>query len=61
MRNSKRIAAISVALLAVLGSFGCERAVEQVGSILRDDLDRLASAGIPVDVVFEQGPQVLGL
>lgn len=28
---------------------------------LKSDLDRLASAGIPVDVVFEQGVDVLGL
>jgi hypothetical protein len=26
---------------------------------LQADLDRLASLGIPVDVVFEQGPSVL--
>ncbi|NJL28444.1 MAG: Zn-dependent hydrolase [Thermoanaerobaculia bacterium] len=28
---------------------------------LREDLDRLAGAGIPVDVIFEQGVNVLGL
>jgi hypothetical protein len=28
---------------------------------LQGDLDRLAGAGIPVDVVFEQGTSVLGL
>jgi hypothetical protein len=28
---------------------------------LRADLDRLAASGIPVDVVYEQGPRVLGL
>ena len=28
---------------------------------LRSDLERLAAAGIPVDVVYEQGPAVLGL
>ena len=32
-----------------------------VGDTLRDDLDRLREAGIPVDVVFEQGTDVLGL
>ncbi len=32
-----------------------------VGGSLKSDLDRLASAGIPVDVVFDQGPAVLGL
>jgi len=33
----------------------------QVGETLRADLDRLAEAGIPVDVTFEQGGEVLGL
>ncbi len=32
-----------------------------IGPALQGDLDRLASAGIPVDVVFEQGSTVLGL
>ncbi len=31
------------------------------GEELRADLDRLADAGIPIDVVFEQGVEVLGL
>jgi hypothetical protein len=31
----------------------------QVGPELQADLDRLAGAGIPVDVVFEQGPATL--
>jgi hypothetical protein len=38
--------------------------VEQYGKVgpeLQSDLDRLAAAGIPVDVVFEQGAGVLGL
>lgn len=33
----------------------------QEGETLRADLDRLESAGIPVDIVFEQGVEVLGL
>ena len=33
----------------------------QVDAELQRDLDRLAGAGIPVDVVFEQGEAVLGL
>ncbi|WNJ16676.1 dipeptidyl-peptidase 3 family protein [Pontibacter sp. G13] len=33
----------------------------KIGSELQADLDRLNEAGIPVDVVFEQGTQVLGL
>lgn len=32
-----------------------------IGAQLQSDLDRLNSAGIPVDVVFEQGGEVLGL
>ncbi|MEM6935307.1 MAG: Zn-dependent hydrolase [Pseudomonadota bacterium] len=32
-----------------------------VGEALRADLDRLAAAGIPVDIVFRQGKDVLGL
>lgn len=33
----------------------------KVGPQLQADLDRLASAAIPVDIVFEQGAEVLGL
>lgn len=33
----------------------------QIGPELQSDLNRLATAGIPVDVVFEQGTDVLGL
>ena len=33
----------------------------QVGPVLQVDLDRLATKGIPVDIVFEQGREVLGL
>lgn len=32
-----------------------------VGPKAQADLDRLATAGIPVDIVFEQGVEVLGL
>ena len=28
---------------------------------LQSDLDKLTEAGIPVDIVFEQGPEMLGL
>jgi len=37
------------------------RDMGSVGSQLQADLDRLASANIPVDIVFEQGTDVLGL
>ncbi len=32
-----------------------------IGEVLQSDLDRLSKAGIPVDIVFEQGTKVLGL
>ena len=37
---------------------------EEMGNIgpdLQADLDRVQAAGIPVDIVFKQGPEVLGL
>lgn len=43
---------------------GAEVLTEELGIVtpqLQADLDRLKNAGIPVDIVFEQGPQVLGL
>ncbi len=43
---------------------GVSAFMEQYGSIgpqLQADLDRLAEAGIPVDIVYQQGPGVLGL
>ena len=43
---------------------GVQAFMERYGQIdaeLQGDLDRLAAAGIPVDVVFEQGTSVLGL
>jgi len=33
----------------------------KIGPVLQRDLDGLASAGIPVDIVFDQGVDVLGL
>ena len=32
-----------------------------IGPGLQADLDRVGAAGIPVDIVFEQGVEVLGL
>ena len=43
---------------------GATAMLEQLGRIgpeLQADLDRLSSAGIPVDIVFEQGPDLLDL
>jgi hypothetical protein len=45
--------------IAAVREFMARRAV--IPPLLQQDLDGLASAGIPVDVVFEQGPKVLGL
>jgi hypothetical protein len=33
----------------------------KVGETLQSDLNKLAAKNIPVDIVFEQGIQVLGL
>lgn len=41
-----------------------KKMVDELGVIkadLQNDLDKLAEAGIPVDIVFEQGPELLGL
>jgi hypothetical protein len=43
---------------------GAVRFMEELGTVdalLQGDLDRVRAAGIPVDVVFEQGREVLGL
>ncbi|MFK7926403.1 MAG: Zn-dependent hydrolase [Bacteroidia bacterium] len=43
---------------------GVQKLVEEMGVVsveLQSDLDRLGAAGIPVDIVFEQGASVLGL
>lgn len=44
---------------AAAGRLLAEKGV--IGSELRSDLDRLAEHDIPVDIIFEQGPSVLGL
>ncbi|HKX56347.1 MAG TPA: Zn-dependent hydrolase [Xanthomonadales bacterium] len=44
---------------AAVDAFVVEKA--GIGSQLQSDLDRLAAASIPVDIVFEQGVEVLGL
>ncbi len=43
---------------------GAGKLIEEKGFIrdaLQNDLDKIGEAGIPVDIVFEQGPDVLGL
>jgi hypothetical protein len=63
----KAIADLSAKLLTLQGD-GDYAAVDafvkqtaNVGGQLQADLDRLAAADIPVDIVFEQGVEVLGL
>lgn len=61
------IAALSRELLMLQGDgdYAAVAAfVDQLGGVgpqLQADLDRLAEAGIPVDIVYEQGPSQLGL
>lgn len=61
------MAALSQKILTLQGDgdyAGVAQLVQEKGSIgpgLQTDLDRLSEAGIPVDIVFEQGVEVLGL
>ncbi len=61
------VAALTRKILTIQGDGDYEGAAElidelgRVGTGLQADLDRLAAAGIPVDIVFEQGSDVLGL
>lgn len=58
---------LSELLLTIQGNGDYAQAswlIEKSGSIgagLQTDLDRINAAGVPVDIVFEQGPEVLGL
>ena len=60
-------AELSQKILTLQGDGNYEGVAQLVGAIgkidtkLQGDLDRLGAAGIPVDVVFEQGLEVLGL
>ncbi len=61
------ITALSRLLLTLQANGDYDGAVELsttrgiIGDALKADLDRLTAAGIPVDIVFEQGKDVLGL
>jgi hypothetical protein len=65
-RMREAMAALSETILTLQGDGDYGRAGELlaergvIGAALRADLDRLADAGIPVDLVFEQGMSVLG-
>ena len=43
------------------GARATKEAMATIGPALQADLDRVDEAGIPVDIVFEQGAEVLGL
>ncbi len=66
-RMREAITALSRLLLTIQGDGdypGAEQLFAEKGAIgdqLAADLDRLAQAGIPVDIVFEQGVDMLGL
>jgi hypothetical protein len=66
-RMREAIASLSAQILLLQGDGDYEGAAEFtetmgiVSAELSDDLRRLANAGIPVDVTFEQGPAVLGI
>ncbi|HEX6370920.1 MAG TPA: hypothetical protein VF006_18520 [Longimicrobium sp.] len=67
VRMREAMDALSAQILRFQGDgdyAGVQAFMERYGRIdaeLQGDLDRLAGAGIPVDVVFEQGVSVLGL
>lgn len=58
---------LSDLILTIQGDGDYDKAkamIDEMGFIregLQADLDRIGQAGIPVDIVFEQGPEVLGL
>jgi hypothetical protein len=66
-RMPHAIAALSEKILRLQGDGDLEGAkalaseMGAIGPTLEADLERLGAAGIPVDVVFEQGPTALGL
>lgn len=66
VRIREAMNALSEKILTLQGTGdyeGTRRLMEQkgtIGSELQADLDRLRDAGIPVDIVFEQGMDVLG-
>ncbi len=66
-KMASAVAALSRKILVLQGDgdyAGVKDLVTEMGSVgpeLQRDLDRLAAASIPVDIVFEQGLEVLGL
>lgn len=66
-RMAAAVEALSREILTIQGDGAYDRAAAMVGELgvigpeLQHDLDRLSDAAIPVDIVFEQGVDVLGL
>ena len=66
-KTEEAVAALSRRILTFQGNGDYDGVVDfmaemgTVGQGLQGDLDRLGEAGIPVDIVFEQGAEVLGL
>ena len=66
-RMEAAVDSLSAKILTLQGDgdyAGAQALFEEMGNIgpdLQADLDRVQAAGIPVDIVFKQGPAVLGL
>ena len=66
-KTQKAMSALSAKILTLQGDGdyeGAQKLNEDLGTIrpeLQGDLDKLGEAGIPIDVTFEQGLEVLGL
>jgi hypothetical protein len=65
LREATELLATQILVIQGNGDLEAARRLDQdlgeVSAALRTDLAGLDDAGIPVDVVFEQGPEVLGL
>ena len=65
MREAMNALATQLLVIQSNGDVEAARQLEKdmggITPVLQADLDRLGTAGIPVDIVFEQGPEVLGL
>lgn len=66
-RMQAAVDSLSAKILTLQGDgdyAGAKALLDEMGGIspeLQADLDRIGQAGIPVDIVFRQGPEVLGL
>ena len=66
-KTLEAVTALSEKILRLQGDGNYQGAADfvdqyaRISPMLQRDLDRLASAGIPVDIVYEQGLEVLGI